>query len=82
MIITHVIAFWRKRNAPVISIHRYLVNGEYRPKMIKSFLWFQKDVILFMVLYELSDKVSPLAIAIPNLEISRISLFVYIHTCY
>ena len=29
MIISHAIVIWRKRNTPVISIHRYLVNKGY-----------------------------------------------------
>ena len=29
MIISHATVIWRKRNTPVISIHRYLVNKRY-----------------------------------------------------
>ena len=29
MIISHATVIWRKRNTPVISIHRYLVNKGY-----------------------------------------------------
>ena len=45
MIISHATAIWRKRNTPVVSIHRYLVNKGYSLRFLHKVCILVKNKI-------------------------------------